>query len=286
MKNSLLVSLLILFAVVRGYGQCTLSVAVSSSNPAICSGTSVVLTATISGGTAPFTYAWSTGDVTSTTTINKAGTYTVTVTDKTPGCQPVKQSITITSAPVPNAPTAANVVVCPNSPATLTATAPGGTYQWYDAATGGNFLATGATYVTPPITAPTTYYVETTVNGCTSTRSAVNVTLIGNPLYVGATICAGNTATLLAGGADTFIWYDAPSGGNIVGNGATFITPVLFTTTTYYLQGITNGCASPRIPVIAAVTPPPQAPSVTNVTICSGGGRRRQPPGHSSVGNN
>ncbi len=269
MKNSLLIFLFLVTAI-RGYSQCTLSVSISSSGTAICSGSSVVLTATPSAGTAPYSYAWSTGEVTSSINVNKAGIYTVTVSDKTPGCQPVKQSITITSAAVPNAPTAANVVVCPNSPATLTATAPGGVYQWYDAATGGNFLASGATYVTQPIVANTTFYVQTTINGCASSRSAVNVTLVGNPGREGATVCFGNTATLLGANADTFVWYDAASGGNIVGNGAVFVTPVLFATTTYYLEGITNGCVSQRIPVVAIVTPPPQPPVVTNITICSG----------------
>jgi len=41
--------------------------------------------------------------------------------------------------------------------------APGGVYQWWDALTGGNFLGSGATYVTPPINASTAFYVETTI---------------------------------------------------------------------------------------------------------------------------
>ncbi|MBS1529175.1 MAG: hypothetical protein JSU01_02610, partial [Bacteroidetes bacterium] len=270
MKNSLLLFLLILLAAVRVSGQCTLTVSLSSSSPNICSGSSVILTAAPSGGTAPYSYAWSTGGTTSSISVNKPGTYTVTVTDKTPGCAGIKQSIKLGSAVAPVPPTVVGVAACPNSPVTLTATAPGGTYQWYDAAIGGNFLATGASFTTPPITAQTTFYVETTVNGCTSSRTAVVVTLISNPTATGALICAGNTAILQASHADTYTWYDAPSGGNVVGTGATFVTPVLSANTTYYVQGVTNGCASPLIPVTVVITPAPQAPTVSNVTICPG----------------
>src|ERR1700759_5238184 len=123
MKNSLLVFLFLVLSI-RGYSQCTLTVKISATSPAICSGTSTVLTATPSGGTGPFTYTWNTGETTPSITVNKATTYTVTVSDKTPGCQPFKQTITITASVTPDAPTVKNVIVCQNSAATLTATDP------------------------------------------------------------------------------------------------------------------------------------------------------------------
>ena len=273
MKNSLLVFLL-LFAAFRGFGQCTLKVALTSSGTSICSGGSVVLTANASSGTAPYTYVWSTGEVTSSISVNKAGTYTVTVTDKTPGCQPVKENVTIGVGTPPAAPTAANTIACLNSSATLTATAPGGTYQWYDSATGGNFLGTGATFVTPVITAdPTVFYVQTTLNGCTGPRAAVAVNLQPNPQVSNATVCYGDPATLLASGTGTFAWYTNSTGtGTPVGAGSKFVTPPLIATTTYYviLTGPT-GCSSAAIPVVAAVTPPPAAPIASGTTICAGG---------------
>jgi hypothetical protein len=57
----------------------------------------------------------------------------------------------------------------------------GGTLNWYDAATGGSLLTTGASY-SPTITATTTYYVScTTGEGCTSDRAAVTGTIHGTP---------------------------------------------------------------------------------------------------------
>jgi gliding motility-associated-like protein len=260
-----------LFLSIYGYGQsCTLSVTISQSAPAICAGYGVTLTAATSGGTAPFTYVWSTGETTPSIMVNSAGTYTVTVTDKTPGCQPVSQSITVASAPTPNAPTAAGQTVCINNPATLTATAPGGTYQWYDAQTGGNFLASGATYVTPPITEDVFFYVQTTIGGCTSSRTPVLANIAGSPTVAPVSICSGNVATLTATGGNSFVWYDAPSGGNVLSTSNTYTTPVLMQNTTYYVSGIANGCESSRTAATVTVTAEPQIPTASNVTVCAG----------------
>lgn len=267
MKLRILICLL-LFISLRGYSQCTLTVTLSQSSPAICSGTGVVLTANPKGGTPPYSYSWSTGETNASITVNKAGTYTVLVSDKTPGCAPVKQNITIATGTTPDAPTAKKATVCSGSPATLTATAPGGTYQWYDAA--GNFLASGATYVTAPIITSTIFYVQTTIGGCTSAQTPVTVSVTGRPAVRGATVCAGDVATLIAAGGDTYAWYDAATGGNQVGSDANFTTPPLNTTTTYYVVVTTNGCTSARTPVVATVSPPPPPPTSSNQTICSG----------------
>lgn len=269
MRNSLLV-ILLLFLSLSGYSQCTLTVNVTASSSVICSGATVVLTASPSGGTAPYTYAWNTGETTQTISVNKVGTYTVTVTDNTPGCTGVVKTITVTGAPVPAPPTVSGATVCPNSPATLTATAPGGTYQWYDAATGGNFLATGASYTTPPITTPTIFYVQTTLNGCTSDRTAVTVSLIKNPVGKPAIVCYNSSAALSATGGDTYSWYASSTGGAVLGTGATFNTPILTATTTYYVVATTNGCVSQPVGVTATVLPEPPLPSTTNVAVCSG----------------
>jgi gliding motility-associated-like protein len=270
MHKQVLLFLFILLSF-TGYSQvCTLKVNVSSSGPSICSGTSVVLTANISGGTGPYTYIWNTGENTPSISVNKAGTYTVYVSDKTPGCQPVVQNITISSIATPDAPTVSNQTVCPNTPATLVASGPGGNYQWFDAPVGGSFLQSGNTYATPPITGTTIFYVQTTVSGCTSLRSAVSVYVTGRPSVTGATLCAGGVATLSAGGGDSYTWYDDASGSNQVGTGPIFTTPVLSSSKTYYVVAIINGCTSAATPVTAKVTAPPQAPIANNPTVCTG----------------
>jgi gliding motility-associated-like protein len=270
MKIIALISLFLLLSL-SGFSQsCTLTVSLTSSGTTLCPGTVSVLTATPSSGTAPYTYVWSTGETTSSITVNKPGTYTVSVSDNTPGCPSVNKSITITSSTAPPAPTAASQFVCPGSTVTLTATAPGGFYEWYNVPTGGMLLDTGANYTTPPVTANTLYYVETTVNGCTSTRTAVGTYLINNPATTGDTVCLGSNAVLTASGSDSYIWYDSLSGDSVLSTSSTLTTPPLTTTTTYYVSGTTSGCTSRRIAVTATVTPPPQPPTASNVSICSG----------------
>ena len=50
------------------------------------------------------------------------------------------------------------------------------------------------------------------------------------------TICTGNTAALSATGTAILGWYSAASGGTYLGGGSGFTTPVLASTTTYYVQ--------------------------------------------------
>ena len=107
----------------------------------------------------------------------------------------------ITVNPIPAAPTADSVLVCINHTATLTATAPGPVYEWFDAVIGGNLLFTGASYTTSALAIDTSYWVQSTINNCTGPRTRVYVT-IGAALAVNAgsdiDICAGQVANLSA----------------------------------------------------------------------------------------
>lgn len=269
MKGTLL-GLFFLFSSFLGYSQCTLNASITSSSPNLCPGSIVILTASASAGTAPYSYIWSTGETTPTITINKTGSYTVTVSDKTTGCQPVVQQITITNVANLNPPTVKNIIVCRNTPATFTATAPGGDYQWYDAPVGGNLLGTGSTFTTQNITQYTVFYVQTTISGCTSARSIVATNVISNPVATGDTVCSGSSATLSATGSDSYAWYDAATGGNLLSSSSTFTTSPLTNSTYYFVIGTKNGCTSATVAVLAKVTPPAPIPTASNVTICSG----------------
>jgi len=268
MNNRLLILLFLLFSFKAKAQNCTLSANISASSTTICSGSSVVLKATATAGIAPYTYLWSTGETGPAISVNKSGTYKVTVTDKTAGCKGVTKSITIADANTPAAPTAKNVVVCQNSVATLNATGPGGDYQWFDA--DGNFLANSSTFTTPPVISSTTYYVQTTVAGCTSPRTAVAVYITGKPEVTGAAVCVGGVATLSASGGQSYSWYASAAGGAVLGTGPSFVTPSLSKTTTYYVVAVINGCTSVPTAVVAKVNPPPATPVTSNDNICSG----------------
>ena len=89
------------------------------------------------------------------------------------------------------------------------------------------------------------------------------------------TICA-NTSTTLAVTApalSTAKWYDAAAGGNLVGSGNSFTTPILTTTTTYYVAIAKIGCTeeSVRVPALVTVLPAPTiTPILGTLTACVG----------------
>ena len=91
------------------------------------------------------------------------------------------------------------------------------TYSWFDVATGGAALATGATY-SPTISATKTYYVEASGGGCPSTRQPITATMttLSPPSASNVSVCSGSTATLSpsgASGSQTYKWYTSSSGG-------------------------------------------------------------------------
>ena len=58
------------------------------------------------------------------------------------------------------------------------------------------------------------------------------------PAISGQSICAGSIASLVATGTGAISWYDAASGGTLVATGSTFVTPVLNSSTTYYVSSL------------------------------------------------
>ncbi|WP_109746180.1 Ig-like domain-containing protein [Flavobacterium araucananum] len=99
-----------------------------------------------------------------------------------------------------------------------------------------------------------------------------------NATITGATapVCAGGTTTLTASstGTETFTWYDAPTGGNLV---TVNPTGPLSATTTYYLEATRAGTCinSVRQPVTITVLPIPTAADIAITSpvtaTCAGG---------------
>ncbi|MGB5781189.1 MAG: hypothetical protein WBM42_04900, partial [Eudoraea sp.] len=170
---------------------------------------------------------------------------------------------------------------CDTGTVTLGATSSSGTatINWYAGATGGISLGSGTSFTTPSISTTTTYYVETTENGCTSTpRVAVIATINPSPTITSTTPgerCDTGTVTLGAtssSGTATINWYAAATGGASLGSGTSFTTPSISTTTTYYVETTENGCTSaPRTAVVATVTPTPTINSTTPGERCGPG---------------
>jgi len=230
------------------------------ANITICNGGNIsasVFTSTPAGGTFTWTNsnpaiglavsgAGNTPAFVATNLTGVAITGTITVTPTVAGCPGTPNTYTITVNPTPAAPTALGASVCINNATTLTATAPGGTYEWYSAPIAGTLLITNASYTTPVLTSTTTYYVQTTISGCISPLTPVNVT-IAPGLAVNAglddTLCFGGNTTLNVtpnGAGYTYVWTAAAGLSS-----TTIFNPVASAaTTTNYTVTVTDasGC--------------------------------------------
>jgi hypothetical protein len=165
-----------------------------ASATTFCNGQSVLLSlATATTGTG-VTYQWQSSVDAGTTWVNVSGatsatysaapsvatSYQCIVTCSGNSGTSTPQAITpeVSTAIVPNA------TACDVSTVTLTATG-ASSYNWYDAATGGNVVATGASY-SPTLTATTNYYVASV----TETASSINTATYAGSV-TGTTLFAG-----------------------------------------------------------------------------------------------
>ncbi|MDV6169047.1 T9SS type B sorting domain-containing protein [Flavobacterium sp. DG1-102-2] len=162
---------------------------------------------------------------------------------------------------------------CGDGSVTLQAVTTGATAYWYDAPTGGNLLTTGTTFQTPALTQTTTYYASAYPEGCNATRTAVIATVNTTPTLTvnpADAVCEGSSAQLTASASagSTIRWYDAQTGGTLLGTGSPFTTQPLMTAITFYAEAVNNGCpATTRQAVTIDVLDLPEA-SDYNVTFC------------------
>ncbi|MFD0991090.1 T9SS type B sorting domain-containing protein [Mariniflexile jejuense] len=165
--------------------------------------------------------------------------------------------------------------VCASGIMTLEATASAGaSVLWYDAPTGGTLLTTNTVFTTPNLTTTTTYYALASLNGCTTGfRTPVFATVHQIPSITSVTntvVCETGSGTLSATASAGLInWYSSPIGGVSLATGTSFNTPVLNTTTTYYVDATNNGCTTlTRTPITVTVQKTPLPTANTTQRFC------------------
>ncbi|MBK8498294.1 MAG: VCBS repeat-containing protein [Flavobacteriales bacterium] len=198
-------------------------------NPIICgNGDSIDLTAN-----AGFNYTWSTGATSQTITVTAPGNYTVTIDDGS-GCS-ANTSIFVQQSPdeTPTVNASGDLSFCEGGVVTLTSSA-ASSYAW----TG------GATTQSIDVSAAGTYSVSIEGTCGTFTSADVVVDVLDAPDAPSAsdvTIPVPGTADLNATG-DNINWYDAATGGSLVGSGNAWTTPFLFDNATFWATaGMVHG---------------------------------------------
>ncbi len=174
----------------------------TTATPASCGQTNGIASATVSGGTAPYTYAWSpSGGANSAASNLAAGNYVVTVTDN--GTCTKTATVTITNSSGPSISVNQTNPPCAGATGTLTASATGGTNPYtYSWSNGNSTSAINALTGTFTITV-------SDASGCSGTQTA---TITQPPVVTASvsatstTISAGGSATLTATGGATYSW--------------------------------------------------------------------------------
>ncbi|WP_298221120.1 T9SS type A sorting domain-containing protein [Flavobacterium sp.] len=251
----------------------------SSTAGSRCDAGTVTLSATSTSGSNTVWYNAATGGTALATTntfvtpsISTTTTYYVEAVNGS--CISTRTTVVATVNTTPTITATTPASRCGNGLVTLSATASAGTLNWYTAPVSGSFVGTGTNISPSILVGTTTFYVEATTGNCTSARTAVTAVANAIPTITAVTFdsrCdAGTLALGATASAGNISWYDVPSGGTALGTGASFTTPSISTTTTYYVETVDATCSSTRTPVTASINPTAAPTGFSNQTFCSG----------------
>jgi hypothetical protein len=206
---------------------CTITGNIVGGTTVLCPGTTNT-TLTAASGFA--TYEWNEGTASQNLTVSTVGDYSVEVSDGN-GCTNISPYVAVEISPdeTPTVLSTGETTFCEGGSVTLTSSS-ANSYMW----------SNGETTQTINVSQSGVYTVE--VDGaCQNWTSAdVVVTAINTADAVSSnsSVASGTSAILTATG-DNLQWFDAASGGNLLGSGNSFTTPILVSPTTYYVQSRT-----------------------------------------------
>ena len=227
------------------------TVSINATATSICQGQSVGLTA--SGATV---YVWSSGQTQAGIQSAPTQTTTFSVTGTANGCS-ATATRTISVQPLPAIAINVNTgLICQGQSVVMTAI--GATsYIWSTGQVQGTIQATPAQ--------TSIYSVTGTINGCSATTTRTITVQALPTLSINAsalTICRGQSVSLTANGANTYVWS--------TGEARAGIQPAPAQTTTYSVTGTTNGCSSVTAVTVSVQALPSLSITASTLTICQG----------------
>lgn len=229
----------------------------------VCQGNAASIIANANGGTYPYTFTWTPGNLNGNTqqvlplsTTN----YNVVIVDQN-GCSlTTNETVVVNIPPDLTIKGSSGTSICAGSTDTLTATALGTspfTFTWSSGNTGDSTVVTSAgTY---------SVYVND-ANGCSSNLSTyITVNNLPTIAISGVTtICSGSSTTLTGIGANSYSWSGGPA------TAAYTVSPV--NTTTYTVTGTSaQGCSNTATATVTVSSPNAIAANVfPGTSVCSG----------------
>jgi gliding motility-associated-like protein len=257
------------------------------SSPASCANTTDgAYFISVSGGTSPYTYAWTGPNSFTSTTQDQVfnlapGTYAVTVTDAN-SCTATLTSLVVTSPPAINIATVSTNVTCFQGTngainATITGGSPAFTYQWKK--NGVNFATTEDL---TNIGAGTYVLTVTDGNFCQNSTASITITqgpqIVATVAAASAAICSGaNAVFTITGTAGNVVTYNLNGGSNTTatiaaGGTATVTVNAATTAQTLNLVSVANVSCSNTLSGTASVTinALPTANAGLDQTVCAG----------------
>jgi hypothetical protein len=235
---------------VLNFATLNLNISWSISGPVNVSGTRLIDTGTLSGG--------STINVPIATGINLSalGTYTITATvtsawDDIATNNNVSRTITVNSVDA----VASVNLGCLGSPVTLSLSGYSGSQiQWQiDSGSGfNNINGANTNSFIAPISGTSVFRAIYCSNNLTSAPVTVNAIFVDPPIVIGDSVCFDQNAVATAVSNLSVSWYDAPIGGNLLGLGSSLQVNNLQMNALVYAQtedGSALNCPSARVPV-------------------------------------
>ncbi|MBL7777910.1 MAG: tandem-95 repeat protein, partial [Chitinophagales bacterium] len=258
-----------------------------SSSPSYCTGSTIQLNSTVTGGTTPYTFVWSGPATYSASTQNPtrvnaqpihSGVYSVTVTTNN-GCSATAQTGAITVNPGLNITAGSNSPACTGGTLNLSSSVSGGTtpytYSWTGPGFTSNLQNPSRTNVVAGFAG--TYNITVTdANNCSGTASTNVVvnTGVGVSASSNSPVCVGSTLNLSGsplGGTSPYTYsWTGPSGYSAGGQNPTRTNIQTIHAGTYNVT-ITdvNGCSATGSTAVVVNTNP-SVSAGSNSPICAG----------------
>jgi hypothetical protein len=197
----------------------------------LCTGQSTTLNAPAGYAS----YTWSNGANGQSISVNSTGNYNVSVTSAG-GCINVSPSVNVSLNPDETPIVTASSAVSDCAGLITLSSSTAAAYSW----TGPNGFGAITQTIAPPTSGSYAVTIQGVCGSFTSTLTSVSVLAAPAPTTTGATGIGPISLTLNAAGAGGLLsWYDQATAGTLLATGASYTTPVISTTTTYYVDETT-----------------------------------------------